>query len=50
MNVVDVLVAEIRGSIGPHIPEIISLLSDSVLDVRKASADVLSKLSEQGEV
>ena len=48
LNDADVFVAEFRESIKPHIPEIISLLSDSVLDVRMVGADVLSKLSEQG--
>ena len=32
------------------IPEILSLISDSDSDVRKAGADALSKLSEQGKV
>ena len=44
MNVIDVLVAEFRESIRPHIPEIISLLSDSVLDVRRAGADAFDAL------
>ena len=37
-------------SIGPHIPEIISLLGDSVSEVRMAGVDALTKLSEQGMV
>ena len=44
------LVAEIRVSIRRAIPEIISLLSDTYLDVRIAGADALSKLSEKGKV
>jgi hypothetical protein len=50
LNVVDVLVAELRESIRPAIPQIISLLSDSELNVRMAGADALAKLSGQGKV
>ena len=48
LNVPDVLVAEFRESILHGIPEIIGFLSDSELSVRRASADALAKLSEQG--
>ena len=44
------LVAEFRESIRHAILQIIGLLSHSELNVRKAGADALSKLSEQGEV
>jgi HEAT repeat protein len=50
LNVVNVLVAEFREPIRPAIPQIISLLSDSDVVVRRAAADALSKLSEQGKV
>ena len=50
LTVVDVLVAEFRESISPIIPEIISLLFDWEINVRKAAADALWKLSEQGKV
>ena len=50
LNIIDVFVAEFQEAIRPHIPEIISFLSNSVSDVRKVGADILSKLSEQGKV
>jgi hypothetical protein len=50
MNIVDVLVADFRGSIMHAIPEIISLLSDRESKVRMTGADALVKLSEQGKV
>ena len=46
----NVFIAEFRESIRPAIPEIISLLSDSVSDVRITGEDVLLKLSQQGRV
>ena len=46
----DVLAAEFRELIRPAIPQIISLLSDIDLDVRRVGADALVKLSEQGEL
>jgi len=48
LSVVHVLVDEYRESIRPAIPQIIALLGDSNWYVRKAGADTLSKLSEQG--
>jgi HEAT repeat protein len=50
LNVTDVPLAEFLESIRPTIPEIISLLRDSELAVRKAGAGALAKLSEQGKV
>ena len=50
LNDTDVLVAEFRGSIKFAIPKIMSLLSDSELNVRIAGVDAFSKLSEQGKV
>jgi hypothetical protein len=55
LNIVNVLfVADIRESIWGwrevYTLGIISLLSDSVLDVRKAGADAFANLSEQGKV
>ena len=44
------LVAEFRESIRHATPPIIGLLSHSELNVRKAGADALSKLSEQGDI
>ena len=46
----DVLVAEFRESIKPAVPEIISFLSDSELNVCMAAADALSKLSEKSKL
>ena len=50
MNIADVLVAEYQESIILAIPQIIGFLSDSDWNLRKAGADALSKLSEQGKV
>ena len=50
LNDADVFVDEFRESIRPAIPVIISLLGDGESDVRRAGADALSKLSEQGKV
>jgi HEAT repeat protein len=44
------LVAELRESIGPAIPQLIPLLSDSNWDVCTAGANALSKMSEQGRM
>jgi len=44
------IVAEFRESIRPAITQIIAFLSDNNWDVRAAGADVLSKLSKQGEM
>ena len=49
LNNADVLVDELRERIMPAIPEIISPLVDSELNVRNAGADSLSKLSKQGK-
>ena len=49
LNVVDVLIAEFRKSIGVAIPQIIGLLGSSNWNVCEASADAFSKLSEQGK-
>ena len=43
-------VAEFRESIRPAIPQIVALFSDSGGDVRRAGANVLSYLSEQGRI
>ena len=43
----NVFIAEFRESIRPAI---VSLLGDGESDVRRAGADALSKLSEQGKV
>ena len=50
LNDADVFVVEFRKSIRPAIPVIVSLLGDGESSVRKAGADALSKLSEQGKV
>ena len=50
MNITDVLVVEFRDIIRPAIRQIIALLSHSDLKVRKAGADALSELSEQGNI
>ena len=42
--------AEFRELVEPVIPHIIALLGDKERNVRKAAADALSKLSEQGKV
>ena len=42
--------AEFRELVEPVIPHIIALLGDKERNVRKAGADALSKLSEQGKV
>jgi len=44
------ILADFRESIRPAIPQIIALLSDNTSYVRKAGADALAKLSEQGNV
>jgi len=44
------ILVEFRESIQPAIPHIISLLSHKTSYARKAGADALSKLSEQGNV
>ena len=49
-HIVDVLVAEFRESFKPAIPQIIALLSDKEWIVRRAGADTLSRLSEQGKI
>ena len=49
LDVFDVLAAELRESIKAYIPEIISLLSDSVFYVRRVGANALSKVSEHGK-
>ena len=48
-NDADVFIAEFRESIRRAISEIVSLLSDGESDVRRAGADALAKLSEQGK-
>lgn len=50
LSAVDVLVAEFRELITHAIPKIISLLSVTELNVRRAAADALSKLSGQGSI
>ena len=50
LKVVDVLVAEFRVTIEPVIPEITDLLSHGELNVRRAGADALSRLSEHGNI
>ena len=50
LNNADLLVAELRESIRPAIPKIITLIGDGDRNVRIACADALSKLSEQGKV
>ena len=50
LNDTDVLVAEFRVPIKHAIPEIISLLRDSELNVRIAGVYALSKLSERCKV
>jgi hypothetical protein len=50
LNIVHVLLAEFWKSITRHIPEIISLLSNSMSGVRTEGADALAKLSKQGRV
>ena len=47
LNDTDVLVAEFRVPIGRAIPQIISLLRDSELNVRIAGVYALSKLSKR---
>jgi HEAT repeat protein len=42
------IAAELRGSIGTSIPQIVDLLKDSEGRVRVACTNTLSKLSEQG--
>jgi len=44
-----IIAVEFRGSIGPVIPYIIALLTDSDENDRGAAADMLSKLSEHGK-
>ena len=39
------IIAEFRPSIGTAIPELITLLKDSDVDVQMAATDALSKLS-----
>jgi len=43
------IVAELQESIRPAITHLITLLGDDHWDVRRAGADTLSKLSEQGK-
>lgn len=51
MSVADVLVAEYQESIGPAIPQMITLLrSWKESDIFIAAANVLSKLSEHGKM
>ena len=51
LNYIEVLVAEFREPIKPYVPEIVSLLSDSVLEVGIGDADdALSKISDQCKV
>jgi hypothetical protein len=42
------IAAESRGSIGIFIPQIVDLLKNKELHLRRASAEALLKLSEQG--
>ena len=42
--------AEFRELVRDAIPQIIDLLSDSELNVRRAGADALSKLSDEGNI
>jgi HEAT repeat protein len=42
------IAAEFRGSIATSIPHIINLLNNRDSNVRRAGAEALSKLSEQG--
>jgi len=44
------IIAELRESIGPAIPQIIALLTGNKWDARRTAADTLSKLSEQGNI
>jgi hypothetical protein len=46
-NVIHVIVAEFRTAIRPAIPHLVTLLSHREVYVRWASADALSKFSEQ---
>ena len=51
LSVADVLVAECRESIGPAIPQMITLLrSWEESDIFKAVANALSNLSEHGKI
>ena len=50
LSFVDVLVAEFREPIKSYIPKVITFLNDSELNVRRAGAGALAKLSDQGKV
>ena len=51
LTVVDVLVVEFRESIKPAIPQMIALLGSwQAMDIHKAIANTLSKLSEHGKI
>ena len=47
--VVDILVAEFREPVEAAIPQIIGFLDNSNWNFRKAGANAVSKLSEQGK-
>jgi vesicle coat complex subunit len=44
------IVAAFQESIGPAVPQVIALLSHNHEYVRRAGADALGKLSEQGKI
>ena len=44
------MIADFRHLIGPAIPGIVNLVKDDDQEVRRAGADALSQLSEQGKI